>query len=108
MEGLIGLVSEEEVKDAVMAMKKKKAVGPNEVPVEVWKILGDVSIGWLKDLFNKVLIEGKMPEGWRERVLLYLYLKAKETYKNVETIEEFSMSHSMKIWEKRIRSETPI
>jgi len=38
---LIDLVSEEEVR----AMKKKKVVGPDGVPVEVWNILGDVSIG---------------------------------------------------------------
>jgi len=35
-------------------MKKKKAVGPDGVPVKVWKILGDASIRWLKDLFNNV------------------------------------------------------
>ncbi|KAL4126175.1 hypothetical protein QTP88_010401 [Uroleucon formosanum] len=33
-EGLIGLVGEEEVKIAVKAIKKKKVVGPDEVPVE--------------------------------------------------------------------------
>jgi len=75
------------VKYAVMAMKKKKVVGPNEVvPVKVWKILGDVSNGWLKDVFNMLLIKGKMPE-----VLLYQYLKAEETYKKVETTEELSL-----------------
>jgi len=61
---LIGLVSEEKKKAAMRAMKKKKAVGPDEVPAEVWKILGDASIGWLKDLFNKVLVDGKMPGDW--------------------------------------------
>jgi len=74
----------------VMAMKKKMVVGPDEVPVEVWKILGDVSIGWLNYLFNKVLIEGKMAEDWR--VVLYQYLKTKETYKNVETIAIMELS----------------
>jgi len=33
------------VKAAVRAMKKKKAVGSDGVPVEVWTILGDVNIG---------------------------------------------------------------
>jgi hypothetical protein len=47
-------------------MKNKKTVRLDEVPVEVWRILGDVSIGWLKDLFNKVLMEGKMPEDRRK------------------------------------------
>lgn len=41
---LIGLVSEEEVEAAVMTMKKKRVVRPDEVPAEVWKILRDVSI----------------------------------------------------------------
>jgi len=42
---LIGLVSKEERKAAVKVIKKKKAVGPDGKPVEVWKILGIVSIG---------------------------------------------------------------
>jgi len=42
----------------------------------------------MKNLFNKVLVEGKMPEDWRKRFLLYQFLKAKETCKNVGTIEE--------------------
>jgi len=47
---LISLVSEEEVKSAVRAMKKKNVVGPDGMPVEVWKILGIVSIVWLKEI----------------------------------------------------------
>jgi len=63
-------------------MKMKKAVGPDRVPVR-WTIL-NLSIEWLKDLFSKVLVEGIMPDDWRE--LLYQYLKTEETYKNVGTI----------------------
>lgn len=35
-------------------------------PVEMWKILGYVGNEWLKALFNKVLIEGKMPKHLRK------------------------------------------
>jgi len=35
-------------------MKKKNTVGSDGVVVEVWKIFGDLSLGWLKDLFSKV------------------------------------------------------
>jgi len=42
---MIGLVSDEEVKIAVKAMKKNKAGGPDKMPVEVWKILGDAMDG---------------------------------------------------------------
>jgi len=54
-----------------------------------------------------MLIEKKMPEDYR--VLLYQYLKAKETYKNVRTYG--IKSFNMKIWEKTIGkriSETSI
>jgi len=46
-------------KEAVRMMKKKKVVQPDEVSVEVWKMLEYVDIRWLKNLFNKVILEGK-------------------------------------------------
>ena len=36
--GMVDLISEEEVWSAVRKMKTKKAVGPDWVPVEVWKV----------------------------------------------------------------------
>jgi len=39
----------------------------------VWKILGDISTGWLKDFFNKVLIGGKMPEDWRRSIIVPIF-----------------------------------
>jgi hypothetical protein len=72
-EGLIGLVSEEEMKIAMKKIKKKKVVGPNRVPVEVWKILGNVSIGWLKYIFNKVLIKEKMSENWGKNFIVPIF-----------------------------------
>lgn len=41
-------------------MKKKKAIKPDAVTVEIWKMLGDVNTDWLKDPFNKVFVDGKM------------------------------------------------
>ena len=37
-----------------------KAMGPNEIPIEFWKCLGDVGICWLTKLFNKTLSSNKM------------------------------------------------
>ena len=39
----VNCVSREEVKNALRRMKKGKAVGPDELPVEVWKCMGDVT-----------------------------------------------------------------
>ena len=40
----INFVSREEVKNARRRMKKGKAVGPDKLPVEVWKCMGEMGI----------------------------------------------------------------
>jgi hypothetical protein len=37
-------IQESEVKDALKRMKRGKAMGPDEIPIEVWRSLGDVAI----------------------------------------------------------------
>ena len=46
-------VSKEEVKNALKRMKKGKAVGQDELPVEVWKCMGKIRIKFLNRLFNR-------------------------------------------------------
>ena len=48
----VNCVSREEVKNAVRRMKKGKAVGPDELSVEVWKCMGKMGIKFLTRLFN--------------------------------------------------------
>jgi len=43
------------------------------VSAEVWRILGDINIGWLKYLFNKMLIEGEMPEDGRKSFIVPIF-----------------------------------
>jgi hypothetical protein len=47
-------IQESEVKDALKRMKGGKAMGPDGIPIEVWRILGDVAIVWLTKLFNLI------------------------------------------------------
>ncbi|KAL4149333.1 hypothetical protein QTP88_003299 [Uroleucon formosanum] len=84
-------------------MKKKKAVGPDGVPAEVWKILENVSIRWLKGLFKKVLMEGKMPEVWRKSFIVPIYkgkgdIQECGNYRGIKL-----MILSVKIWGKYYR-----
>ena len=51
----VNCVSREEVKNALRRMKKGKAVGPDELPVQVWKCMGEMRIKFLTRLFNKLL-----------------------------------------------------
>jgi hypothetical protein len=43
-------IQESEVKDALKRMKGGKAMGPDGIPIEVWRSLGDVAIVWLTKL----------------------------------------------------------
>ena len=48
------IISESEVKEALHGMKSRKAVGPDGIPIEVWRCLGEMSVRWLINLFNKI------------------------------------------------------
>ena len=43
----VNCVSREEVKNTLRRMKKGKAVGPDELPVEVWKCMEEMEIKFL-------------------------------------------------------------
>ncbi|KAK3551683.1 hypothetical protein QTP70_022116, partial [Hemibagrus guttatus] len=49
-------------------MKSGKAVGPDDIPVEVWKCLGEAAVEFLTSLFNRVLESERMPEEWRRNL----------------------------------------
>ena len=60
-----------EVTNALRRMKKGKAVGPNELPVEVWKCMGKIGIKFLTRLFNRLLVGEQMPEEWSVLIPIY-------------------------------------
>ena len=54
--------SKEEARNALRRMKKGKAVETDELPVEVWKSMGEMVIKFLTRLFNRLLMGERMPE----------------------------------------------
>ena len=58
----VNCVSKEEVRNAIRGMKGGKAVGPDELPVEVWKFMGEMGIKFLTRLFSRLLVGERMPE----------------------------------------------
>ena len=40
--------------EALKRMKLRKVVGPDGIPIEIWRCLGEVGVGWLTNLFNKI------------------------------------------------------
>ncbi|KAL6575803.1 hypothetical protein OROHE_000784 [Orobanche hederae] len=91
--------------EVTMALKKmgsKKAEGPDGIPIEVWRCLGERGIDWLTMLFNKIWRSNKMPSAWRKSILVPLY-------KNKGDVQDCSnyrgiklMSHTIKLWERVI------
>ena len=86
-------------------MIKNKAVGPDELPIEVWKCMGEMGIKFLTRLFNQDCSMGeRMPEEWRRSVLITIYKKKADAqccgnYRGIKL-----MSHTMKVWERIIET----
>ena len=100
----VNCVSTEEVKNALRRMKKGKAVGPNELPIEVWKCMGEMEIKFLTRLFNRLLVGERMSEEWRWSVLIPIYKNKGDAqccgkYRGIKL-----MSHTMKVRERIIEA----
>ena len=100
----VNCVSREKVKNALRRMKKGKAVGPDELPVEVWKCMGEMGIKFLTRLFNRLLMGERMPEEWRRSMLIPIYKNKGDAQCCGNYREIKLMSHTMKVWERIIEA----
>ena len=90
-------ISGEEVRTGLKKMKKGKAQGPNDIPVEVWIALGNKGMEFLVNFINRLLQGEKMPDEWRRSVLVPLY-KGKGDIKECGNYRRIKlMSHSLKL-----------
>jgi hypothetical protein len=55
-------IQKSDVKDVLKRMNGGKVMGPDGIPIEVWRTLGDVKIVWLTKLFNLIFWSNKMPD----------------------------------------------
>ncbi|XP_071739679.1 uncharacterized protein [Rutidosis leptorrhynchoides] len=62
-----------EVRSELRKMGRNKAVGPDQIPIEAWRCLGDDGVRWLTYLFNKTLRSYKMPTEWRLSEIIPIY-----------------------------------
>jgi len=53
-----------EVAEALRKMKRGKAPGSDDVPVEAWKLLGDRGVQMLTALFNRIVSDEEAPPIW--------------------------------------------
>ena len=100
----VNCISREEVKNALRRMKTGKVVGSDELPVEVWKCMGEIGINFLIRLFNRLLVDEQMPEEWRRSVLIPIY-KNKGDARCCGNYREIKlMSHTVKVWKRIIEA----
>ena len=97
---------------ALKKMQGEKAVGPDNLPAEVWKCLGELGLKYLTQMFNQLLKGKRMLEEWRKSVLVPIFKNKGDVqccgnYRGIKL-----MSHTMKLWErvveKRLRAVVEI
>ncbi|KAK3530487.1 hypothetical protein QTP86_024399 [Hemibagrus guttatus] len=104
VEQKVDKIRKDEVRKALKRMKSGKAVGPDDIPVEVWKCLGEAAVEFLTSLFNRVLESETMPEEWRRSVLVPIFknkgdVQSCSNYRGIKL-----MSHTMKLWERVVEA----
>ncbi|KAF5804070.1 putative RNA-directed DNA polymerase [Helianthus annuus] len=105
-------ITQGEVMAALRKMGRAKAVGLDNIPIEVWKCLGQEGVQWLTNLFNLIFNSGRMPDQWRSSIVVPLYKNKGDaqccgSYRGIKLL-----SHTMKLWERvietRLRRETQV
>ena len=72
-QGMTSPVSEAEIERALRGMKCGKAVGSDEIPVEVWTCLGELGVVTLCKLFNRIMTTECIPSAWRNSILVPIF-----------------------------------
>jgi hypothetical protein len=90
-------IQESEVKEDLKKMKTDKALGPDDIPIEVWRCLGDIAIVWITKLFNTIFRSNKTPDEWRRSILVPIFKNKRDiqsctNYRGIKL-----MSHTMKL-----------
>ncbi|KAK3565937.1 hypothetical protein QTP86_022753, partial [Hemibagrus guttatus] len=104
VEQKVDKIRKDEVREALKRMRSGKAVGLDDIPVEVWKCLGAAAVEFLTSLFNRVLESERMPEKWRRNVLVPIFknkgdVQSCSNYRGIKL-----MSHTMKLWERVVEA----
>ena len=66
-------INESEGKEALKRMKSRKIIGPDGIPIEVCRCLGEVGVRWLTNLFKKIWLTKKIPNEWEKSTLVLFY-----------------------------------
>ena len=93
-------ISSAEMETAFRNIKNRKATGPDNLPVEVWKSLGRTGVNFLKEALYNITDEEKIPDIWRKSILIPIY-KNKGDIMNCGNDRGIKLiCHCMKLYER--------
>ena len=90
----------DEIFSALREMKKGKAVGPGDIPVEAWKVLIIARSQIIARNLPKYYKLRKIPNEWRNSTIIPIFNNKGDIqgYNNYRGIK--LMSHTLEMWEK--------
>ena len=77
-------------------------MGPDGIPIKVWRYLGDIAIVWLTKMFNNIFRSNKMSEEWRISILVPIYKNKRDVQSCTNYRGIKLMSHTIKLFERVI------
>ena len=102
-------ISQEEVRKNMQRMKNEKAVGPDDIPVEVRTCLRESAPEFLTKLYNRTIESERMLEERRDSVLIPILKNKGDVQRCSIYIGITLISHTMKLLERvdeiRLRSD---
>lgn len=104
IEGSIQEITIDEVRKSVSKMKNGKATGPDQIPTEFWKELGDIGCEYLAHIFNQILSGHDIPDTFKESFLIPFFKQKGDAsvcnnYRGIMLI-----SHTLKVLEHILAS----
>jgi len=96
-------ITRDEIQKAVKSSKSGKAVGPDEIPAEIIKLLDENSLSQLEKIFNKIYDSGEYPKDFLKSNFIALPKKPRARQCKDHRLISI-MSHALKIFLKIIHS----
>jgi len=93
-----------EIKQTLKRMEKGTIVDSNDIPIEVWKCMGEQGFIWLTKFFNEILRSKKMPDESRKGTLVLIFKNKGDIPNCVSYTCIKLISHTMKLYIKVIEN----
>ena len=100
----VRIIAEEEMEKAVKKIKTGKAVGVDELTVEMVKANRVVGIKWLARLFNMCFTTREIPTEWQKAVIVPIWKGKRDIHDPGRYRGITLLSHALKLMERKLNA----